>query len=152
MESLHPGIKVSKMLTLIDAFHLLQPVRDTIAFKCNCKDFMLCCICQHSTLFKMVWYPDETIPGEYSAVKIATRPSSRRPGVFDKSEPAFQDKSGAPKQVWNPTGWPASVPRRLAVDDDDFMTPPKKTRRKPVNADMPASKGSAPSGKRPSLR
>ena len=144
VETLHPGITVSEMLTLIDSFHLLQPVRGEIAFKCNCKDFFLCGICPHSTLFKMVWYPDETVPDDCSVVKIAHRASTRRPGVFDKSEPTFQDKPTAQKQVWNPTGMAGMSAPTPFDDDDDFVTTPQQTKSKSV------SKARAPSGKQPS--
>ena len=134
---------------MIDSFHLLQPVRDKIAFKCNCKDFFLCGICPHSTLFKMVWYPDETVPDEYSAVMIAHRASSRRPGVFDKSEPTFQDKPSAQKQVWKPTGMAGiSAPPLLDAEGDDFVTTQKQ--KKPVIPANHASKRTAPSSKQPS--
>jgi hypothetical protein len=145
VETKYPGITVSEMLTLIDSFHLLQPVRDKIAFKCNCKDFFRCGICPHSTLFKMVWYPDEIVPDDYSVVKIAHRASTRRAGVFDKSEPTFQDKPTAQKQVWKPTGMAGmSAPAPFDDDDDDdFVTTPKRSKSK---AGMQAR---APPGKQP---
>ncbi len=96
----------------------------------------------------MVWYPEETVPDDYSVVRIAHRASSRRPGVFDKSEPTFQDKPTAQKQVWKPTGMAGmSAPPPLDDEDDDFVTMPKQNKSKPVIPDKHASKGGAPSGK-----
>ena len=99
----------------------------------------------------MVWYPDEIVPDDYSVVKIAQRTSSRRPGVFDKSEPTFQDKPSAQKQVWKPTGMAGmSAPAPLDDDDDDFVTTPQQPKSKTVIHHQNASKGKAPSGKQPS--
>jgi hypothetical protein len=77
-------LRLAHMLSLIDSFHLLQPVRGGggTAFKCNCKEFFRDGICVDSTLFKMLWFPDHVVPGKFSAVQIPERTTSRRPGVF----------------------------------------------------------------------
>ena len=104
VEVKHPGITANDMLSLLDTFNLIQP--DIGGFKCNCKEFFRDGICWKTILFKMLWYPDCTVPDKYSVVKIPARPSSRRPGVFEtaRAEPTFQDKDNIPSRMWHPTG------------------------------------------------
>ena len=84
---------LTNMVALLEFFHLLQPVRGQVKWKCSCKDFFRDGICTHTTLFAMLWYPDCQVPDEYSAVKVPTRPSSRRPGVFAtiSAKPTFEE-------------------------------------------------------------
>ncbi len=87
--TLHPSITTVDMLSLIDTFHLLQPVGGGTSLKCNCKEFFRDGICCDRSLYKVLWFPDHVVPDAYSAVQIPERNTSRRPGVF---EPTFQDK------------------------------------------------------------
>ena len=118
------------MLSLIDTFRLLQPVRGGTSFKCNCKEFFRDGICVDSTLFKMLWFPDHVVPGKFSAVQIPDRTSSRQPGVFDKQrdEPTFQTKNKDKRQVWEPSGMAGSDLIALSDSDEDLVAP-SKTRR-----------------------
>ena len=99
-----PGITAADMLTGVDTFRLLQPVRGGTSWKCNCKEYFRDGICIDSVLFTMIWNPDCKVPDKYNSAKIPTRPSSRRPGVFSpvRDEPTFQDKD-TPLQVWKPS-------------------------------------------------
>ena len=138
--TLHPGITAVDMLSLIDTFHLLQPVRGGTSFKCNCKEFFRDGICCDSTLFKMLWFPDHVVPDKYSAVQIPDRTTSRRPGVFarERDEPTFQTKVKAKGQVWAPSGMAGCELLGLSDSDEDEVAPPKP--RQPVAPPKPQRK------------
>ncbi len=121
----HSGITVTDMVALLESFNLLQPVRDQGKWKCNCKEFFRDGICTHTTLFTMLWYPNCQVPDEYSAVKIPTRPSSRRPGVFSNisAEPTFKEMTPRDR-VWAPSGMAGGI---VGFDNtDDVELPPEK--------------------------
>ena len=133
MATLHPGLTAEDMLSLIDTFHLLQPVRGGASLKCNCKEFSRDGVCVDSTLFKMLWFPDHVVPGKFSAVQIPDRTSSRRPGVFDKQrdELTFQTKNKDKRQVWEPSGMAGSDLVALSDSDEDLAPPRHLASSKP---------------------